>query len=174
MNYNIEFQIASIIFVITVMVVFFSKKRWPSTANIVYRVVMFLTLATLLIDVSSVITITQYVGGNKEIEFLNNLLSKLYLVVMLAYIATIDIYAVVNTIHKKKTTVHLTIKYIELAVIIMGLLVAIAFALANPLLYGGEGKYIYSYGIPSDTVYVYSTASVTDRQLCHIGTAVIK
>lgn len=160
MNYNIEFQIASIIFVITVMVVFFSKKRWPSTANIVYRVVMFLTLATLLLDVSSVITITQYVGGNKEIEFLNNLLSKLYLVVMLAYIATIDIYAVVNTIHKKKTTVHLTIKYIELAVIIMGLLVAIAFALANPLLYGGEGKYIYSYGIPSDTVYVYSTASV--------------
>ena len=160
MNYNIEFQIASIIFVITVMVVFFSKKRWPSTANIVYRVVMFLTLATLLIDVSSVITITKYVGGNKEIEFLNNLLSKLYLVVMLAYIATIDIYAVVNTIHKKKTTVHLTIKYVELSVIIMGLLVAIAFALANPLLYGGEGKYIYSYGIPSDTVYVYSTASV--------------
>lgn len=160
MNYNIEFQIASIIFVITVMVVFFSKKRWPSTANVVYRVVMFLTLATLLLDVSSVITITKYVGGNKEIEFLNNLLSKLYLVVMLAYIATIDIYAVVNTIHKKKTTVHLTIKYIELAVIIMGLLVAIAIALANPLLYGGEGKYIYSYGIPSDTVYVYSTASV--------------
>lgn len=160
MNYNIEFQIASIIFVITVMVVFFSKKRWPSTANIVYRVVMFLTLATLLLDVSSVITITKYVGGNKEIEFLNNLLSKLYLVVMLAYIATIDIYAVVNTIHKKKTTVHLTIKYIEISVIIMGLLVAIAFALANPLLYGGEGKYIYSYGIPSDTVYVYSTASV--------------
>ena len=160
MNYNIEFQIASIIFVITVMVVFFSKKRWPSTANIVYRVVMFLTLATLLLDVSSVITITQYVGGNKEIEFLNNLLSKLYLVVMLAYIATIDIYAVVNTIHKKKTNVHLTIKYIELAVIIMGLLVAIAIAIANPLLYGGEGKYIYSYGIPSDTVYVYSTASV--------------
>ena len=65
MNYNIEFQIASIIFVITVMVVFFSKKRWPSTANIVYRVVMFLTLATLLLDVSSVITITKYVGGNK-------------------------------------------------------------------------------------------------------------
>lgn len=160
MNYNIEFQIASIIFVITVMVVFFSKKRWPSTANVVYRVVMFLTLATLLLDVSSVITITKYVGGNKEIEFLNNLLSKLYLVVMLAYIATIDIYAVVNTIHKKKTTVYLTIKYIELAVIIMGLLVAIAIALANPLLYGGEGKYIYSYGIPSDTVYVYSTASV--------------
>lgn len=160
MNYNIEFQIASIIFVITVMVVFFSKKRWPSTANIVYRVVMFLTLATLLLDVCSVITITKYVGGNKEIEFLNNLLSKLYLVVMLAYIATIDIYAVVNTIHKKKTNVHLTIKYIELAVIIMGLLVAIAIAIANPLLYGGEGKYIYSYGIPSDTVYVYSTASV--------------
>lgn len=160
MNYNIEFQIASIIFVITVMVVFFSKKRWPSTANIVYRVVMFLTLATLLLDVCSVITITKYVDGNKEIEFLNNLLSKLYLVVMLAYIATIDIYAVVNTIHKKKTNVHLTIKYIELAVIIMGLLVAIAIAIANPLLYGGEGKYIYSYGIPSDTVYVYSTASV--------------
>lgn len=160
MNYNIEFQIASIIFVITVMVVFFSKKRWPSTANIVYRVVMFLTLATLLLDVSSVITITKYVGGNKEIEFLNNLLSKLYLVVMLAYIATIDIYAVVNTIHKKKTTVHLTIKYVELSVIIMGLLVAIAIAVVNPLLYGGEGKYIYSYGIPSDTVYVYSTASV--------------
>ena len=42
MNYNIEFQIASIIFEITLMIVFFSKKRWASPANVVYRVLMIL------------------------------------------------------------------------------------------------------------------------------------
>lgn len=160
MNYNIEFQIASIIFVLTIMIVFFSKKRWPSAANIVYRVVMFLTLATLLLDVASVITITKFQAGNTSIGPLNNLFSKLYLVVMLAYICTMDVYAIVNTIHKKRTTAHLTMKYIELAVVALGFIASTAVVFANPLRYGGEGKYIYSYGIPSDTVYVVSTISV--------------
>lgn len=160
MNYNIEFQIASIIFVTTLMIVFFSKKRWTSPANVVYRVVMLLTLATLILDVVSVITITKVVAGNDSLVRLNNFLSKLYLIVMLAYIASMDIYAIVNTMQKKITPAKLTVKYVEVIVTGLGFIVACFFVIVNPLLYGGVGKWIYSYGVPSDTVYVFSTVSV--------------
>lgn len=160
MNYNIEFQIASIIFVITLMTVFFSKKRWPSAANVVYRVVMILTFLTLVLDVASVITITDYLAGKVEIERLNNFLSKLYLILMLGYIATMDIYAIVNTMQKKISQTMLTLKYVEMFLCGLGFVITSIVVLVNPLLYGGEGKWIYSYGIPSDTVYVFSTISV--------------
>ena len=160
MNYNIEFQIASIIFEITLMIVFFSKKRWASPANVVFRFVMILTLITLILDVASVITITEVIAGNESLVRLNNFLSKLYLIVMLAYIGTMDVYAIVNTMPKKATTTSLTLKYVEMIVTALGFIVACVFVVANPLLYGGVGKWIYSYGIPSNTVYVMSTASV--------------
>lgn len=160
MNYNIEFQIASIIFITTLMIVFFSKKRWSSPANVVYRYVMILTLIILILDVASVITITEVVAGNESLERLNNFLSKLYLIVMLGYIATMDVYAIVNTMPKKATTTSLTLKYVEMIITGLGFLVACVFVVVNPLLYGGVGKWIYSYGIPSNTVYVMSTVSV--------------
>lgn len=160
MNYNIEFQIASIIFVTTLMIVFFSKKRWSSPANMVYRIVMILTLVILILDVTSVILITEVIAGNTNLISLNNFVSKLYLIVMLTYIATMDIYAIVNTIPNKANPGTLTVKYVEMIVTGLGLIVAYVFVIINPLLYGGVGKWIYSYGVPSDTVYVMSTVSV--------------
>lgn len=160
MDFNIEFQIASIIFVTILMIVFYSKKRWPSAANVVFRIVMSLTFATLLFDIASVITITKVIAGNTELTALNNFLSKMYLVVMIAYIITMDIYAIVNTMTKSVSKVHLTISYIEAVLWILVFLISVVVIVSNPLLYGGEGKWIYSYGIPSDTVYVVSTASV--------------
>ena len=160
MNYNIEFQIASIIFEITLMIVFFSKKRWASPANVVYRVLMILTLITLILDVASVITITEVIAGNEELVRLNNFLSKSYLIVMLAYIGTMDVYAIVNTMPTKATTTSLTLQYVGMIITALVFIVACGFVIANPLLYSGVGKWIYSYGIPSNTVYGMSTVSV--------------
>ena len=125
MNYNIEFQIASILFVSILMIVFYSKKRWSSAANIVFRIIMFLTWLTLALDIASVITITEVVAGKAEFTAINNFLSKFYLVVMAAYIASMDVYVIVNTVYDKISQARMTLKYIEATVCGIALLVAI-------------------------------------------------
>ncbi|MCR5613946.1 adenylate/guanylate cyclase domain-containing protein [Treponema sp.] len=160
MNYNIEFQIAGIIVVAVLMIVFYSKKRWPSGANLVYRFIMGFVFFELALDIASVITITKYIAGDDEIQLLNDVLSKSYLIAMLGFILTMDIYAIVNTATKPISQARLTLKYVEAVIWGIIFIVACVFILSNPLLYGGQGKMIYSYGIPSDTVYVVSTLSV--------------
>lgn len=160
MNYNIEFQVASIIFISTLMIVFFSKRRWPTPANFVFRIVMLLTFATLALDIASVITITEVVAGNDKLVKINDLLSKAYLIVMAAYIVSIDIYVITNTLYSKISQRHLTWKYIEGIVFFIAFIVGTVVIINTPLLYGGTGKYIYSYGTPSNVVYAISTASV--------------
>lgn len=160
MNYNIEFQVASIIFISTLMIVFFSKRRWPTPANFIFRIVMLLTFVTLALDIVSVITITKFIEGNEKISFVNNIVSKAYLVVMIAYIVSIDIYAITNTLYPKISHRHLTWKYVEGIVFVIGFIIGTIVIINTPLLYGGTGKYIYSFGTPSNVVYAISTASV--------------
>ena len=160
MNYNIEFQIASIIFIAVLTIVFYSKKRWGSLANLIFRAIMIVTLIELALDIASVITITQFQNGNKQIERLNNFLSKSYLIAIAAYIFLIDTYAIVNTIKKGIEVGRLTFKYIQCFIFAFFFIVACVVIICNPLLYGGSGKFIYSYGIPSDTIYGFSTFSV--------------
>lgn len=160
MNYNIEFQIASIIFITVLTIVFYSKKRWGSLANLIFRAIMIVTLIELALDIASVITITQFQNGNKQIERLNNFLSKSYLIAIAAYIFLIDSYAIVNTIKKGIEVGRLTFKYIQCFIFAFFFIIVCVVIICNPLLYGGSGKFIYSYGIPSDTIYVFSTVSV--------------
>ena len=160
MNYNIEFQIASIIFITVLTIVFYSKKRWGSLANLILRAIMIVTLIELALDIASVITITQFQNGNKQIERLNNFLSKSYLIAIAAYIFLIDSYAIVNTIKKGIEVGRLTFKYIQCFIFAFFFIIVCVVIICNPLLYGGSGKFIYSYGIPSDMIYVFSTVSV--------------
>ena len=160
MNYNIEFQIASIIFIAVLTIVFYSKKRWGSLANLIFRAIMIVTLIELALDIASVITITQFQNGNKQIERLNNFLSKSYLIAIAAYIFLIDTYAIVNTIKKGIEVGRLTFKYIQCFIFAFFFIIVCVVIICNPLLYGGSGKFIYSYGIPSDMIYVFSTVSV--------------
>lgn len=160
MNYNIEFQIASIIFITVLTIVFYSKKRWGSLANLIFRAIMIVTLIELALDIASVITITQFQNGNKQIERLNNFLSKSYLIAIAAYIFLIDSYAIVNTIKKGIEVGRLTFKYMQCFIFAFFFIIVCVVIICNPLLYGGSGKFIYSYGIPSDMIYVFSTVSV--------------
>lgn len=160
MNYNIEFQVASIIFISTLMIVFFSKRRWPTPANFVFRIVMLLTFVTLALDIASVITITKVLAGDEKLAAINNIISKAYLIVMSAYIVSVEIYVITNTLYSRISQRHLAWKYIEGIVFIIGFVIGTIVIINTPLLYGGTGKYIYSYGTPSNVVYTISTISV--------------
>lgn len=169
MDYNIEFQIASLIFIAILIVVFYSKKRWPSTANKVFRVVLWMIFSTLVLDVASVITITKVVAGQTEYTLINDILSKGYLIAMVLYIATVCVYSIVNTITENASQTRLTVKFIEALIMFLCAVCACIIILAYPLLYSGQGKWIYSYGVPSNVVYVFSSVSVVAALALFIG-----
>jgi len=156
MHYNISFQIAGLIVVLVLAVVFFSKKRWKSLQNSIFRILLIVTILELIIDVASVITIT----NRQKVPILNDVISKGYLIIMISYIFLIVLYTLSNTLYKGMSKTRLLLKKIETGIISTLTLASCIIILANPLLYGGEGIFVFSYGIPSDVVYYYSTAGI--------------
>ena len=157
MPFNIEFQIAGLIFVSIIIVVFFSKPRWKSVQNSVFRVLMFATWVELFFDIVSVITISK-----RDVipSWVNDFFSKGYIVAMLFWIATAMTYIVANTYYEGMSETEHKLKKILLGAIFVSLLVCVVFVLIYPILYGGSGRYVYSYGIPSTITYIFSVACV--------------
>ena len=154
--YNIQFQIAGFIVIFLLTVIFFSKKRWKSVQNTIYRILLIVTLLELAFDIISVITIVH----RGKFPRLNDFFSVSYLVLMILYIYTVDLYTVSNTFYPGMNKFRRKIKFLELGIITLGMVASLVVILSTKLLYGGEGAFIFSYGPPSDTVYVFSTASV--------------
>ncbi len=156
MAYNIEFQVSGLIVVLILLIVFFAKERFHSLQNSIYRVLLIITVIELLLDIASVITIT-----NREMyPRLNKILSKGYLIAMLSYIGCIALYTLSNTLYPSIPHWRRRSKQIQAIIIILGYIACCIIVFATELLYGGDGKFIYSYGPASDTVYMYSTISV--------------
>lgn len=159
MGYNIEFQIASLIFVIIIMIAVYSRKRSDNLINRLYRFFMFVVLTELVLDIISVIFITDAIRTN-NFTFWLHFFSKLYLISMLLFILMIVIYCIMNTLYDGISKKRLMVKYIECFSLFVLFIIGTIFIIINPLLYGGSGRLIYSYGKPSDIVYAYSTSAV--------------
>lgn len=167
MPYNIEFQIAGFTVVLILTIVFFSKKRWSSLPNSIYRILLIVTLIELALDIISVITITE----RNSIPVLNNICSKAYLLFILAYIYCIVLYTIATCVYENISLLRKRLKIAEVIIATILFIAGCIVILTNQLLYGGEGKFIYSYGIPSDTVYIFSSiavAFVIIQMLCNV------
>ncbi len=156
MAYNIEFQIAGLIVVLILLVVFFAKERFHSIQNSIYRILLIITVVELCLDIASVISIS----NRETYPRLNNFLSKGYLIAMLSYIACVDLYTISNTLYTAMPKWRFNVKVVQAILVLLGLLACYVIVALVPLFYGGEGKFIYSYGPASDTVYMFSTISV--------------
>ncbi len=158
MPYSIEFQISGFLVVLVITVVFFSKPRWQSLQNSIFRILMPFTLLELAFDIISVITIAE---RDNLPPLLNDFFSKGYIVIMIFWIMLVLIYVLSNFYGetgriKKKTWLILIGIFIVLpAVVFSGI------SIATPLLYANYGRHIYSYGIPSTCTYLYSIYGVT-------------
>nr|MCR5762309.1 hypothetical protein [Treponema sp.] len=157
MPYSIEFQLAGLCVVVTLTLVFFSKPRWHSLQNSVFRLLLPLTIIELLFDIISVITITE----RESLSFwVNEFFSKGYLIVMLAWITLSVIYVFSNFIYEGISEKGRKILKVQLFCIVIPFLVSCVIVFALPLYYGGKERYVYSYGIPSKCVYFFSTYCV--------------
>lgn len=156
MHYNIQLQAAGFIVCTILTVVFFSKKRYNSLQNRIYRIVLVMASIELLFDIASVITIMK----RDKYPSLNTVISKGYLVAMLLWIHSVGLYALSNTITGKMNRFRKAEKITAYAVILLALLYSLFVVFTNELYYGQNGDFVYSYGKPSDAVYFYSTLSV--------------
>ena len=156
MSVSIEFQIAGLIYIVILTFAFFKKVKWDSLPNRLYKLLLLITFLVLAFDIASVISINH----RDEYPLLNDILSKGYLIAMLLYIYAIDSYAVATTMNKGIPVYRRKIK--EGVIIFLGVVVLVIIGLicANTLYYSGYGRQIFSYGLPSDLIYVFSTFSV--------------
>lgn len=156
MPVSIEFQIAGLVYATILTLAFFRKVKWDSLQNRVYKALLVTVLLILILDISSVISI----NNRDEYPLINDILSKAYLLAMLLFIYCMDVYAVVCTmtpntpVYRKKIKQGIIIFFGLIAVVITILI------LANRLYYTGYDRKIFSYGFPSDLIYMYSTFSV--------------
>ena len=156
MSISIEFQIAGLIYILILSIAFFKKVKWDSLQNRIYKILLLLVFFVLVLDIASVISINH----RDEYPLLNDILAKAYLIAMLLYIYGIDSYAMAATINKGLPEYRRKIK--EGVVIFLGVVVLVIIGLicANTLYYSGYGRQIFSYGLPSDLIYIFSTFSV--------------
>ncbi len=156
MSVSIEFQIAGLVYIVIIAAAFFRKVKWDSLQNRIYKFLLLAVFVVLALDVASVISINH----RDEYPFINDILSKAYLVAMLSYIYGIDAYAVVCTMNKNLPEYRKKIK--EGVIIFLGVvaLVIVSLIFSNTLFYTGYGRKLYSYGLPSDLIYIFSTFSV--------------
>lgn len=164
MSYNIEFQIAGFLFVTVLGIIFFSKPRWNCIQNSIFRFLLILTWFELIFDFVSVITIYH----REQMPFVTDFFCKGYLVCMFLWITTIVLYIISNTLHDKMSKKGILARKILVFSIIIPCLFCMSTVFIFPMYYGGEGRYVYSYGVSPTCTYIFSGYAVFLALSCFI------
>lgn len=163
MKYNFAFQIAGFILVSLIIAMFFSKKRWSSLPNTIFKALLISTLLELACDIISVITITDraYV-----LPSINDFFSKGYIILMHLWIVLVLCYVIASFLESAWAVKGIDIRqnkkrlFMHYLWILIPEAVMLVIVLLTPVYYAGEGQAIYSYGIPSTCTYIYSSYCV--------------
>lgn len=151
---NLYFLIISFIYLILVMIIYFSKKKINTSENKVYSILLTVTLLGVVIDFSSVYMAFSGLH-NSFFEFVN----RLYLVYLLTWISLLTSYSFIISLSKKaakKGTSFIKIIYILMAI----------FLLFYPLAYTVEGNEFFTHGLSANAMYGLSTIYVIVMIIC--------
>lgn len=137
---SIFFQSISLVYVMLIGMVYFSKKRIKNIENRLYGTLIITNMFGLVLDIFSVYTIIHM----NEIPIINLIVTKAYLVYLLTWITILTIY--MKAISNTNNT------YIQfLFIYIISLILIVVF----PLEYFNDGA-IYSYGMSANYLYLIS------------------
>lgn len=137
---SIFFQSISLVYVMLIGMVYFSKKRINNIENKLYGTLIITNMFGLVLDIFSVYTIIHM----NEIPIINLIVTKAYLIYLLTWITILTIYmkAISNTNNRY-------IQFLFIYIISLILIVVL------PLNYFNEGA-IYSYGMSANYLYLIS------------------
>ena len=152
MNYNIEFQVEGLFFIILVLVMYFSKPKRRTRQNKIFMYLLLDSAVLLVFDIVSCI----FIAKRQTYPGLNMFFGKAYIIAMLLWITISMEYIIFCVSHERMNESVKT-----LCLILSGFLAFVCFilcivAISTELKFEGEGRVVCSYGSPSICTYIYS------------------
>ncbi len=148
MNYNIYFSLTSLVYIVLLVIVFFSKKRLKTLENRIYQRLIVVSLTGVVLEISQIFTCMVM----EKIPLLNAITSRLFLVNILLWISLLLVYTIVISFNKKY---H---KKLSLIVFLIFIICSVGF-LVLPIQYYFEptkSLYSYTYGMSVDLLKIVS------------------
>lgn len=156
MPYTMEFQTAGFIILVMLTAEFFSKKRWKSLPNYIFRYILITSVLVTGCDVVSVF----FIVNRESFPILNMFFGKLYIVLVVLYDLLFLAHTLANTVYEGISPVKIRIKKMIFAGFALLSIAAFFVILFFPLYFSGSARDIYSYGIPTSAAYVYTGLSI--------------
>lgn len=151
-----EFQTAGFIILVMLTVEFFSKKRWKSLPNYIFRYILITSVLVTGCDVVSVF----FIVNRESFPILNMFFGKLYIVLVVLYDLLFLAHTLANTVYEGISPVKIRIKKMIFSGFALLSIAAFFVILFFPLYFSGSARDIYSYGIPTSAAYVYTGLSI--------------
>lgn len=150
---SVFFQSISLIYILLLIIVYFSKKRLNTIENKLYISLAIINAIGLILDIGSIYTIMNL----DVIPSINQVITKAYLIYLLTWISIMTLYIFIISEKNKNVDLKFKRKYKNL-IIFFSLfytfcLIAI---IILPLYYICENNLIYSYGPSSTFLYIIS------------------
>lgn len=156
MPYTMEFQTTGFIILVMLTVEFFSKKRWKSLPNYIFRYILITSVLVTGCDVVSVF----FIANRESFPILNMFFGKLYIVLVVLYDLLFLAHTLANTVYEGISPVKIRIKKMIFAGFALLSIAVFFIVLFFPLYFSGSARDIYSYGIPTSAAYVYTGLSI--------------
>lgn len=156
MPYTMEFQTTGFIILVMLTVEFFSKKRWKSLPNYIFRYILITSVLVTGCDVVSVF----FIANRESFPILNMFFGKLYVVLVVLYDLLFLAHTLANTVYEGISPVKIRIKKMIFAGFALLSIAVFFIVLFFPLYFSGSARDIYSYGIPTSAAYVYTGLSI--------------
>ena len=146
MNTGKFFIFNALVYIILLMFIYFSKRRYKSKENKIYSILIITSFIGVLLELGCRLTIPLL----NEIAKTTFLITKLYLVYLLTWVTLLSLYTfiIVNKSQSKfkHTKISIIITYIINIIIIFYL----------PINYYNDGELMYTYGLSVYWVYILS------------------
>lgn len=166
MNSSIFFQICSLFYISLLLIIYFSKKRLGTVENKIYIILAVTNLIGLILDISSVYTISNM----SRYPILNKFVSKAYLVYLLSWMFLFTIYVFIISTNKKsdknKTELHLSDYKNKVYPATILYFIFLILTIILPLYYKDNGNVIYSYGPSTNLLYFVSGLCIFTWLIC--------
>ena len=166
MNSSIFFQICSLFYISLLLIIYFSKKRLGTVENKIYIILAVTNLIGLILDISSVYTISNM----SRYPILNKFVSKAYLVYLLSWMFLFTIYVFIISTNKKsdknKTELHLSDYKNKVYPATILYFIFLILTIVLPLYYKDNGNVIYSYGPSTNLLYFVSGLCIFTWLIC--------
>ena len=146
--------------------IYFSKKRLGTVENKIYIILAVTNLIGLILDISSVYTISNM----SRYPILNKFVSKAYLVYLLSWMFLFTIYVFIISTNKKndknKTELHLSDYKNKVYPATILYFIFLILTIILPLYYKDNGNVIYSYGPSTNLLYFVSGLCIFTWLIC--------